>query len=235
MIRLIKALNQFRKIRTASDETRLQYVFGTIAAMGSQRYHKTQARYLSDAGFVKTITKNPTLTHQICDLDALSKFPPSSLGRSLYNFVNSDDVDYAKFLNEYDTAGLSHDGDGVLRIYNERERELHDVIHVVFGYERTRFGEAATVITQYWQGGPSGFAVMTFAGALRYFFIRPKNAWLVIRALFNVWQRQAGIDVRAYPFERNLHKHINEVRNDLGIKPKSRALRTVLANTRWED
>ena len=167
-------------------------------------------------------------------MDALKNMAPSSLGRALYCFVNDDGVDYAKFLAQYETAGLQARG-GLFELYNNRERELHDLIHVLFGYERTRFGEAATISTQFWQGGPSGFAVIAFAGIARYLFVRPRHGLLVLRALRNAYKRQQGIDLRSYPFEQNLHKHINAVRTDLGIKPKSRALRTVLANTRWED
>ena len=203
--------------------------------MGDERYKKTQARYMADMDFVATITHNPTLTQQINDADSLSKHPEGSLGRLMHEFVHGGEVDYAKFLSQYDSAGLNVNGAGVLQVYNTRERELHDIIHVLFGYERTRFGEAATISTQYWQGGPSGFAVISFAGVLRYLFIRPKYGLLVLRALWSAWRRQVDVDLRGYDFEKSLHKPVETVKTELGIKPPSKALQTVLANTRWED
>ena len=234
MIRLVRALNHFRKIRTADEVDRLTHVFGTVAAMGPARYNKTRVRYLASPAFCEMISSQPSLSDLVADQAALANYPPSSLGRLLYQFLANDNLDYAKFLSQYETAGLQATG-GLFELYNNRERDLHDLIHVLFAYERTRFGEAATICTQFWQGGPSGFAVIAFAGIARYLFVRPRHALLVLRALYGAYKRQRGIDLRGYPIERNLHKHINEVRHDLGIKPKSRALRTVLENTRWKD
>lgn len=234
MIRLIRALNHFRKIRTADEADRLTHVFGTIAAMGPARYNKTREKYLADPAFCELLTSKPTLSEIVSDNNTLAGYPPNSLGRALYQFLADEELDYAKFLSQYETAGLQAKG-GLLECYNNRERDLHDLVHVLFGYQRTRFGEAATISTQYWQGGPSGFAVIAFAGIARYVFVRPRYALLVLRALIGAYMRQRGVDLRGYLFEKNLHKHINEVRHDLGIKPKSRALRTVLQHTRWED
>ena len=234
MIRLLRALNQFRKIRTAPEADRLKYVFGTLAAMGHDRYYETRDRYLGDPSFCQLLASKPTLSERMANMDALASMPASSLGRALHEYLSDDEIDYAKFITEYDTAGLSARA-GVNKKYNDRERDLHDIIHVLFGYERTRFGEAATISTQYWQGGPAGFAVIAFAGVLRYVFVRPRYAVLVLRALFGAWHRQRGVNLRAYPFEQNLHKDLTAVRQELGIAEKSQALRTVLANTRWKD
>ena len=234
MIRLLRALNHFRKIRTASEADRLSHVFATIADMGHDRYNDTRARYLGEPAFCQLLAARPTLSERIADMDALASMPENSLGRALHQYLADDEIDYAKFLTQYDDAGLSAKA-GVHKKYNDRERDLHDLTHVLFSYERTRFGEAATISTQYWQGGPAGFAVIAFAGILRYVFIRPRYALLVLRALFSAYARQAGTDLRMYPFEHNLHKPLSTVRAELGIKPASPALRTVLANTRWED
>lgn len=234
MIRLLRALNHFRKIRTAPEADRLTHVFGTLAAMGHRRYNKTRNHYLASPVFCELLSATPTIADYIADLPALAQMPPKSLGRTLGEFLSSGEIDYAKFLSQYSEAGLQANG-GLFEAYNNRERDLHDIIHVLFGYERTRFGEAATISTQFWQGGPAGFAVIAFAGVFRYLFIRPKHAILVLRALANAWQRQRGTDLRAYPFEKSMHKPLSTIRKELGIRPKSRALRMVLENTRWED
>ena len=234
MIRLAKALNQFRHIRTADEKDRLQYVFGTIAAMGPKRYNKTRSKYLTDGAFCKMLKARPTLTDMLTNLDALEAMPKHSLGHALFEYLSDDEIDYAKFLSQYETAGLQASG-GLYEAYNNRERDLHDLIHVLFGYSRTRFGEAATISTQFWQGGPSGFAVIAFAGVLRYLFVRPRYGLLVLRALWSAWWRQRGVDLRSYPFEYNLHKPLTQIRTELGIGEKSAALCQVLRHTRWED
>ena len=235
MIRLFRALNQYRQIRTANESDRLRYVFGTVAAMGADRYNSTRATYLSSPLFCELIQREPSLTNLIDDNDYLSTMPQGSLGQAIYELKQSDDVDYAKFLTQYEGAGLQTTNDGLFKTYNNRERDLHDLIHILFDYERTRFGEAATILTQYWQGGPAGFAVIAYAGVFRYAFVRPRYILLVLRAIYGAWKRQRGTDIRSYQFEFNLEKPLWQVRKEIGIKCKSRALDQVLTYTRWQD
>lgn len=235
MLRLFRALNQYRQIRTANEADRLRYVFGTVAAMGSERYNSTRSTYLSSPLFCELIQHEPGLTDKLESTDYLSTMPQGSLGQAMYELKQSKDVDYVKFLSEYEGAGLQTTNDGLLKKYNNRERDLHDLIHILFDYERTRFGEAATILTQYWQGGPSGFAVIAYAGVIRYAFVRPRYLPLVLRAIYGVWKRQRGTDIRSYQFEFSLEKPLWQVRKEIGIKPKSSALEQVLTYTRWQD
>lgn len=235
MIRLLKSLNHFRKIRPAEEKDRLRHVFNTMAAMGSKRYDSTRDKYLNNPKFVELVLSEPTLSDQISDIKTLKKMDKDSFGYAMYEYLADDGIDHAKFLMEYETAGLQARDGGLYEAYNNRERDLHDVIHVLFGYERTRFGEAATVVTHYWQGGSSGFAVMMFAGLVRYLFVRPRHFFTVSKAVFNVWRRQRGVELRSYPIEQSFHKPLQQIRKELGVLPKSPTLKLVLAKTRWKD
>lgn len=235
MIRILRGLNQYRKIRTAPEDERLQYVFGAVRAMGDKRVNETRNRYLSDEGFCALLTAQPRLSDIISDTNSLKKMPEGSLGRRLFEYLQDDQVDYAKYLSEYENAGLGKASGELNDLYNSRERDLHDFFHIVFDYERTRFGEVATIATQYWQGGSSGFGLMVFAGVLRYMFVRPRRSLWVLRALYNVWYRQRGTDLRAYAFEQSLEKPLWLVRKELGVKPKSPALDIVLKLSSWKD
>lgn len=238
MIRLIKALNHFRKIRPAKEKDRLGHVFNVMAAMGNKRYISTRKKYLKDPIFTELVLSTPTLSDRIKDVEALKRMDKDSFGYAMYEYLADDTIDHSKFLAEYEIAGLQTRDDGLYEAYNNRERDLHDVIHVLFGYNRSRFGEAATVITHYWQGGTSGFAVIMFAGLVRYFFVRPLRALIVFRAVFNVWSRQRGVELRLYPIEQNFHKPLLQLREELGVLPKSPTLKLVAAHdTRsgWKD
>jgi ubiquinone biosynthesis protein Coq4 len=235
MIKTLHALNQFRKIRTAPESDRLKYVFGAVRAMGDKRVDKTRNRYLCDKRFCALLTAHPRLSDIISDTNSLEKMPEGSLGQRLFEYLQDDQVDYAKYLSEYKNAGLGKTAGELNYLYNARERDLHDIFHIVFDYERTRFGEMATIATQYWQGGSSGFGLIMFAGVIRYMFVRPRKSLWVLRALYNVWHRQRGTDLRVYPFEQNLEKPLWLVRKELGVKPKSYALKVVLKTASWKD
>ena len=87
--------------------------------------------------FVSCCSK-PGLSDLISEPSALAKYPPSSLARALAHFLAADELDYAKFCRNTRQPGCRLRS-GLFELYNNRERDLHDLIHVLFGYERTRW------------------------------------------------------------------------------------------------
>lgn len=233
VIRLVEAIRHFRKIRGAKDNDRLGHVFDTMAAMGSKRYDKTRDKYLADPQYVELVRSSPSLSEQIADLDSLQQMDEGSFGRAMYDYLTSSGFNHGKFQAAYQTTGLQSGEHELLRAYDCRERDLHDIIHVLFGYGRTRFGEVATISTHYWQGGASGYGAISFIGVTRYAFTRPRVARLLLKALRSVWDRQKDIELRSYPFEYSLNKPLNLIQQNLNIPPKNRLLCAVLEDTGW--
>lgn len=233
MIRLVEAIRHFRKIRGAKDKDRLGHVFDTMAAMGSKRYDETRDKYLADPQYVELVRSSPSLSDQIADLDSLRHMDEGSFGRAMYEYLTSSGFNHDKFQAAYQTTGLQSGEDELLRAYDCRERDLHDVIHVLFGYGRTRFGEVATISTHYWQGGASGYGAITFIGVVRYVFTR-----LALLVCCSKPCVAYGIGKKALSFaltrlKRSLNKPLNVIQQNLGIPPKSRLLCAVLEDTGW--
>jgi len=224
VIRLVKALKHFKGVLKASEEDRLTYVFKVIATMGNKRYEKTRKAHFRNPEFVELLKLKPSLTSQINDLEFLKSLDKNSFGYAVYKFLTEEGADQDSFIKEYEEAGLHYNSVGVEKLYNERERDLHDIIHVLFGYERTFFGETSTVLTHHWQGGLSGFAVIGYAGILGFLLGRPLKTFLLLKVVFSIWNRQRKVNLRSYPLELNFNKPLNQVREELGILPKSKTL-----------
>lgn len=219
--------------RTHKGEAQLDRVFGAVREAGHERYNATRARYVASPAFVERLQQGPSLTSIISNIDMLADFPSGTLGRELHEYLTAEGLDYAKFMSEYAGSKILSD-DPILTAYNDRERDLHDIIHVVFRYPRTRFGEMAAIMTQYWQGGQTGYAVIVYGGLFLYLLKKPHKAFVTLRALRSAHERQKGIDLRMYPFEHSMNKRVSSIQAELGIPAKSWALAACLAEP-WKD
>ena len=111
---------------------------------------------------------------------------------------------------------------------------MHDIIHVVFGYSRSRFGEGATIATHYWQGNFFGLAFIVFVGLARQMLIQPSAAKVMYLAIRDVYKRQKDINFHSYVFEDNLTKDIDIIRKELRITEPTAELRIVDKAATWD-
>ena len=159
------------------------------------------------------------------DYKKFKRYKKGTLGKEIYEFMQSEEVDYAKAVADF---GGFTDG------YDSRERDMHDIIHVVFGYSRSRFGEGATIATHYWQGNSFGLAFIVFVGLARQMLIQPSAAKVMYLAIRDVYKRQKGINFHSYVFEDNLTKDIDIIRKELRITEPTAELRIVDKAATWD-
>ena len=212
MINLIKAIYHWSQLRKDNSKDVPKRVFKIITLLGKKRYLKTKNKFFSNPENVKLLNRDKTLSTLIKDYNKFKKYKKGTLGRELYEFLKSEDIDYAKAIIDFGNF---------IDKYDKRERDMHDITHVIFGYSRSRFGEGATIITQYWQGGFSGFGFITFIGFARQAIKRPSTAKILLKGLKDVYERQKGVKVSSYPFEDNFKKNIDVIRNELNIPEKT--------------
>jgi len=109
----------------------------------------------------------------------------------------------------------------------ERNREIHDLLHVVTGYGRDPLGEACLVAFSYAQTGLKGFAVIAAFVARRIARSRPGQP--VRRAVFEGYRhgRSAGW-LPGADWEALLAHPVQAIRAQFAIKPPT-YYRTILA------
>ena len=225
MINFIKAVYHWSRIRKDEPVDRPKRIFKILSLFGTKRYMKTRDKFLSNPDTAALLERDKTLSVLMSNYTEFKRYKKGTLGKEIYEFMQSEEVDYAKLIADF---GGFTDG------YDARERDIHDIIHVVFGYSRSRFGEGATIATHYWQGNSFGLAFAVFMGIARQMLIQPSAAKLMYTAIRDVYKRQKGINFHAYPFEDNLTKDINTIRYELKIPSKTLAIQTVDRLSKWD-
>ena len=225
MISFIRALYHWTRLRKDEPVDRPKRVFKILTLFGTKRYRKTRDKFLSNPDTAALLERDKTLSDVMSDYKKFKRYKKGTLGKEIYEFMQSEEVDYAKAVADF---GGFTDG------YDSRERDMHDIIHVVFGYSRSRFGEGATIATHYWQGNSFGLAFIVFVGLVRQMLIQPSAARLMYAAIKDVYKRQRGISFHSYAFEDNLTKDIDKIREELRIPKPSPALQTVDRVSTWD-
>lgn len=213
-------------------------VFGYVSMFGNKRYEKSRQKFLKNPESVLRLVREKTLSDWLEDYQQLSDYPEGSFGREFFEFMSSEEIDYAKFLSNYQKnqpSGLVEETP-ITKIFNEHhrwEKDVHDIVHVIFGYSRSRFGEGATIATHYFQGGATGMIVLFLFGTFRVVLKRPSSLFTMIRVWIDIYWRQRNVDLRSYPFEDNLEKSLEEIRLELGVKPPTKSINTCERYTTW--
>lgn len=213
-------------------------VFGYVSMFGDRRYEKTRQKFLQNPENVLRLAREKTLSDCLENYQQFSDYPDGSFGREFFEFMSSEEVDYAKFLSNYQKNQPSKLAEEtpltqILKEHHRWEKDVHDIIHVVFGYSRSRFGEGATIATHYFQGGATGMIVLFLFGSVRVVFKRPSAILIMMRVWIDIYWRQRNVDLRSYPFEDNLDKPLSEIRLRLGVKPPTKSIDTCERYTTW--
>lgn len=119
------------------------------------------------------------------DIDALAECPPGSLGRSLYNMIVE---------NGYDPEVLDRDAIALsqlphsLHYLNARILQMHDVWHLVAGYETTSSNEIAISAFQLAQFGHNYSSMFLAAVMAISTFKEPRGFTILMQIICEAWQ-----------------------------------------------
>lgn len=233
MIRVARAWKEFRHIKDVEQKDKPVHLFRVVNLLGSKRYEKTRTKALKDPEFVSLLRREVPLPDVLQDMSRLEKCPEGSLGKAYFDFMSSEELDYASFLTATEEARFET-SNRLEEAFENREKTIHDLIHVLFGYTRaSRFGEVATLATHYWQGGATGYGVVLLFGFLRIIKEEPRAAWPMLRGSISAYRRQRGVSFRTYPFETRLHQPLEDVRRELKIKPMTKWIYLCEKNSQW--
>ncbi|MDX1694847.1 MAG: Coq4 family protein [Ketobacteraceae bacterium] len=148
------------------------------------------------------------------DIATLGTYPEGSLGKELHLHLTRLDSDHYPVPLRKDYSE---------QIYiRERRREIHDLMHVVAGYDTTYKNEAclnAFVAAQ----GPMPICILIPIGVmLRYIFKFPNKLDELCNALIDAWQRgKAANSIFSIRWEEYLDQPLEDARVALFVKADS--------------
>lgn len=216
---LLTALRAVRRLLADKEDT--AQVFTILEAMGQRSSNRTWRRYSAHPDAAQ-IMQGPTLISMLTDREALKALPAGSLGRSYYEFTTRENIS-ADELVEASNDGFS----GTREItddeaaFHQRQRDAHDLWHVLTGYGRDPLGELCLLAVTYSHLGNPGFLMIILFGGFDV-KSRRKSAriWSSIFEGFRNGRRMTWLptvdwgDMLALPLE--------EVREKLNVPEPSR-------------
>jgi ubiquinone biosynthesis protein COQ4 len=171
------ALKALRRLLADGDDT--VQVFRIMRALNGDTSHRNYRRLIASPEGGRLAYQRVELARRLCDRAWIDSFPAGSVGAA-----------YRAFL---DRTGYSADGLAEVSVqdapyppdiqhpyawFGRRERDIHDVWHVLTGYEADEpLGEACLVAFSYAQTGGLGWAFIGAGAALKSLRITGNTAF----------------------------------------------------------
>jgi ubiquinone biosynthesis protein COQ4 len=222
-LRPIAALRAVRSLMRNREDT--HQVFLLIAALRGKTTLRQFARFRQTEIGRTVLKERRRLLDRLSDRASLAALPAGTLGRAYYDFMAAENLS-AEGLVEASRIARPPAADDVT-LFRERNREMHDLLHIVTGYGRDPLGEACVVAFSYGQTGLKGFAVIAAFAARRIAHARPGQP--IRRAVFEGWRhgRSAGW-LPGADWEALLTRPVEAIRAQFAIKPPT-YYQTILA------
>ena len=210
----IAALRAVRNLMRNREDT--QQVFLLIEALRGKTTLRQFARFRQTETGRAVLCENRRLLDRLSDRASLAALPAGTLGRAYYDFMASESLS-AEGLVAVSRIERPPAADDVT-LFRERNREMHDLLHVLTGYGRDALGEACLVAFSYAQTKLKGFALIALFAARRIARARPGQP--VRRAVFEGYRhgRSAGW-LPGADWEALLSQPVEAVREQFAVKP----------------
>ncbi|ANY20603.1 Coenzyme Q (ubiquinone) biosynthesis protein Coq4 [Tsuneonella dongtanensis] len=157
-----KALRKFGELIKDKENTAL--VFEIYEALPSKHFlPRARALTLSENG-ARLRTEEPALAPILDDHDALRKLPAGSVAHAYCDFMEREGLSAAGLVAESEKTGRPK-YDDLVQWYGFRQRDTHDLMHVLTGYGRDALGEQCVLLFTHGQSPAPGHLLLGYAGA----------------------------------------------------------------------
>tara|TARA_R110000824_G_scaffold97190_15_gene232171 strand:- start:1075 stop:2058 length:984 start_codon:yes stop_codon:yes gene_type:complete len=161
--RPLKALHHFRElIKDKEDTSQVFHIFESLPRPGFRKDAKAFVE--SDKGKA-LLESEPELASLLDDHDRLRQMPAGSLAHAYCDFMEKEGLSAAGLIAEYDQFSPNKYGD-LIEWYGFRQRDTHDLLHVLTGYGRDALGEACVLAFTYGQNPSLGNVFIAYAAGL---------------------------------------------------------------------
>lgn len=211
-VRIVKAVKAL-----IHDKEDTKQVFIILEALGRGAAVRSFRKFMKMPTAQPILSAEKTLLDYLSDRAYLKQLPENSLGQTYYKFteaenLTADGLVEASEEGRVDQRVLSEEQ----QRFHTRNRDAHDLWHVVTGYGRDPLGELSLLAFTYKQMGNWGFLVIIGVGFKVMRAQAPGIAiWPAIREGFRMGGRANWLGAALW--EDLLARPLDEVRQDLGI------------------
>jgi ubiquinone biosynthesis protein COQ4 len=160
----IAAFRALRNLLRNREDTR--QVFLLVEALRGKSTLRQFARFRASEAGRAMLARHPSLLAALSDRASLGQLPPGSLGRAYYDFMTSENLSAEGLVEASKIRDIPPPADDVTW-FRERNREMHDLLHVTAGYGRDPLGEVSVVAFTFAQNRQKGLGVIAVVGAFR--------------------------------------------------------------------
>ncbi|MEM7413299.1 MAG: Coq4 family protein [Myxococcota bacterium] len=206
--------------RLLSNPERTESVFELMRAIGGRGSEPTFQAFRSIGGSGRLLHHAPDLIAALADRDSLARLPEGSLGRGYLAFAERNHVSADGLIQARDNTGLRElqpSLDPARAWFFDRLNPIHDLWHVLTGYETDPVGEVGLLAFTIGQGCSDRTFKLLFAVAI----LRGswKDRFAFHRFLWRAWRSgRRAQPLLALPYEELLRRPLEPRRDRLGIK-----------------
>ena len=211
----IAAWRALRALIRDREDTR--QVFLLMDALRGKTSLRQLARFRETRTGQAVLAERRQLIDRLQDRTRLSALPPGTLGRAYHEFMAAEQLSAEQLIEVSQFRKKLSPGDD-MTLFRERNREMHDLLHVVTGYGRDPLGEACLTAFSFAQTGLKGFAAIAVMAAHRISRALPGQP--VRRAVLEGYRRGRGASwLVGADWERLLAEPVESVRARCGVDP----------------
>ncbi len=207
------ALRAITRLVKNPNETR--EVFTIIRALSGSDLEKGLKRFQATELGKTVLQDRRQLTSVLNDRNMLATLPPSSFGRKYLEFITDEGLSADGLVEASEGEKKEPFTDPDLMLFAARQRDMHDLWHVLTQYGRDELGEACLLGFTYAQNRNRGVGFIALVGCLK---LHGKYGFSATRAIFRAFcdgRRAAWLP--AQDWELLLLQPLDSVRKELGI------------------
>ncbi len=210
------AFTALRRLLANGDDT--VQVFRIMRALNGDTSHRNYRRLLASAEGGRLAYERVELAQRLCDRDWIDSFPEGTVGAAYRGFLDRTGYS-ADGLAEVsvEDAPYPPDLEHPYAWFGRRERDVHDIWHVLTGYEADEpLGEACLVAFSYAQTGGLGWAFIGAGAALKSLKITGNAAFA--RAVWEGWRHgKRAAWLHGEDYQALMGESLEAARRRLGI------------------
>jgi ubiquinone biosynthesis protein COQ4 len=215
------AMAALRKLLADGNDT--VQVFRIMRALNADTSHRNYRRLIETAEGGRLAYERAELAPIFCDRAWVDGFAQGSVGAAYRAFL--DRTGYSAMgLAEISVAGseVPPDVQHPYAWFGRRERDIHDIWHVLTGYEADEpLGEACLVAFSFAQTGGLGWAAIAVGAAMKSLRITGDTAFL--RAVWEGWRHgRKAAWLHGEDYQRLMDEPLEAARRRLGIAEPTR-------------
>lgn len=161
--RPLKALHHFRELIKDKEDT--EQVFHIFESLPRRNFRKEALAFSTSEKGEGIREQEAFLPEILDDHDRLRAMPEGSLAHAYCDFMEKEGLSAAGLVAEFDKFHSRKYGD-LIEWYGDRQRDTHDLLHVLTGYGRDALGEQCVLAFTYGQSPAPAHLFIAYLGGL---------------------------------------------------------------------